>query len=428
MFFDSQYGFRSKHSTEDAAIELVDQVHNTFENNPHDEVLSVFLDLSKAFDTIDHDILFAKLLHYGIEGTALRWFMSYLTNRKQFLNYDDTDSELMDIIVGVPQGSILGPLIFLIYVNDACRSSNALKFIHFADDTTLSQNISFFRSESCSLTHSQLERRINVELQHVYDWLCVNKLSLNVSKTRSMIFHNPKFPTVSIPYNLEINSEKVENVSEFNFLGIVLDEFLTWKPHVKKVSAKISRSLGIIKRVRKFLPIQALKSLYNALIVPHLNYGLKLWGPRSKAVALIQKRAIRVITRSKFFAHTSPLFKEHKLLKLEDMYKLQCLKLHYKIEHNTVPSFISSLLVHNRDIHSYNTRGRDTVRPTEVKSDWLRHSLPDIILKMPAPIMVRVHMNTISTFAYHVSVYFLNQYETICTREPCLPCGRVERD
>ena len=428
LFFDSQYGFRSKHSTEDAAIELVDQVHNTFENNPHDEVLSVFLDLSKAFDTIDHDILLSKLLHYGIEGSPLRWFVSYLTNRKQFLTYDDTDSELMDIIVGVPQGSILGPLIFLIYVNDACRSSNTLKFIHFADDTTLSQNISFFRSETCSLTHSQLERRINVELQHVYDWLCVNKLSLNVSKTRSMVFHNPKFPTASVPYNLEINSEKVESVSEFNFLGIVLDEFLTWKPHVKKVSAKISRSLGIIKRVRNFLPIQALKSLYNALIVPHLNYGLKLWGPRSKAVALIQKRAIWVITKSKFFAHTSPLFKQHKLLKLEDMYKLHCLKLHYKIEHNIVPSYISSLLTHNRDIHSYYTRGRDTLRPTEVKSDWLRHSLPDTILKMPASIMLHVHTSTISTFSYHVSAYFLNQYETTCTREPCLPCGRVERD
>ena len=197
---------------------------------------------------------------------------------------------------------------------------------------------------------------------------------------------------------------------------------------MKKVSAKISRSLGIIKRVRNFLPIQALKSLYNALIVPHLNYGLKLWGPRSKAVALIQKRAIRVITKSKFFAHTSPLFKQHKLLKLEDMYKLQCLKLHYKIEHNIVPSYISSLLTHNRDIHSYYTRGRDTLRPTEVKSDWLRHSLPDTILKMPASIMLHVHTSTISTFSYHVSAYFLNQFETTCTHEPCLPCGRVERD
>ena len=320
LFFDSQYGFRSKHSTEDAAIELVDQVHTAFNNNPHDEVLSIFLDLSKAFDTIDHDILFAKLLHYGIGGTALDWFISYLTDRKQFLTYDDIDSVLMDIVVGVPQGSILGPLIFLIYVNDACRSSNALKFIHFADDTTLSQNISFFKSSDSSLTQRQLERRINVELQYVYNWLCVNKLSLNVSKTRCMIFRNPKFPTVSIPYDLEINSEHVECVSEFNFLGIVLDEFLTWQPHVKKVSARISRSLGVIKRVRTFLPIIALKSLYNALIVPHLNYGLKLWGPRSKPVALVQKRAIRVITKSKFFAHTSPLFKEHKLLKL-DMYK-----------------------------------------------------------------------------------------------------------
>ena len=286
----------------------------------------------------------------------------------------------------------------------------------------------FFRSQSCSLMHSQLERRINVELQHVYNWLCVNKLSLNVSKTRSMVFHNPKFPTVNIPYNLEINSEKVDCVSEFNFLGIVLDEFLTWRAHVKKVSSKVSRSLGVIKRVKNFLPIQALKSLYNALIVPHLNYGLKLWGPRSEAVTLIQKRAIRVITKSKFFAHTSPLFKEHKILKLDDLYKLQCLKLHYTIEHQKVPVYTGTLLVHNRDIHSYSTRGRDTVRPTKIKSNWLRHSLPDLILQMPVDIMHHVQTSTIRTFSFHVSTFFLNQYETACSREPCLPCGRIARD
>ena len=243
-----------------------------------------------------------------------------------------------------------------------------------------------------------------------------------------MIFHNPKFHRVNIPYNLEINLEKVDCVSEFNFLGIVLDEFLTWQPHVKNVSSKVSRSLGIIKRVKKFLPIQALKSLYNALIVPHLNYGLKLWGPRSEAIALIQKRAIRVITKSKFFAHTSPLFKEHKILKLDDLYKLQCLKLHYKIERRIVPVYTSTLLVHNRDIHSYLTRGRNTVRPTKVKSHWLRHSLPDLILQMPTDILHHVQTSTIRTFSFHVASFFLNLYETVCLREPCLPCGRIARD
>ena len=257
----SQYGFRTQHSTEDAAIELVDQIHKAFEDNPTDEVLAIFLDLSKAFDTIDHEILFKKLAHYGIEGVPLLWFRSYLSSRKQFISFDDTDSSLLDILVGVPQGSILGPLIFLIYINDAFRSSNTLRFIHFADDTTLSKNLSFFTPEESTLTRAQVERRINVELQNVYNWLCVNKLSLNVSKTRCIIFRNKKISTVNLPYNFEINGEKVECVSQFNFLGIMLDEFLIFAPHVKKISSKISRTLGIIKRVRKILPFKALKSI-----------------------------------------------------------------------------------------------------------------------------------------------------------------------
>ena len=123
---------------------MVDHLYKAFENDPNDQVLAVFLDLSKAFDTIDHDILYRKLTHYGIDGIPLLWFKSYLSDRKQFLNFDGTDSDLLQLLVGVPQGSILGPLIFLIYINDAYRASNALNFIHFADDTTLLQNISFF--------------------------------------------------------------------------------------------------------------------------------------------------------------------------------------------------------------------------------------------------------------------------------------------
>ena len=206
------------------------------------------------------------------------------------------------------------------------------RYVHFADDTTLSQNLAFF--SGANLTRSQMERRINAELSNVYDWLCVNKLSLNVSKSRCMIFKNRKIDIVSMPWNIEINGENVECVSEFNFLGILLDEFLSWIPHTKKVCSKISRTLGVIKRVRRILPFSALKSLYNAPIVPHLNYGIKLWHSNSHSVNIMQKRAIRVISSKKFFHHTSGLFKEHKLLKLDDIFKLQCLKMFFKIENN----------------------------------------------------------------------------------------------
>ena len=242
------------------------------------------------------------------------------------------------------------------------------------------------------------------------------------------MFKNPKYPTVSKPYELEINNEKIKCVSEFNFLGIMLDEFLSWNPHTKMVTAKISKTLGVIKRVRKFLPFHALEKIYNALIVPHLNYGLKLWGTNLKAVTTAQKRAIRIITCSKFLAHTGPLFKQNHILKVEDMFKLQCLKLFYKIQKGTVPQYLTTLTVHNRDIHDHFTRRRDDVRPTDIKSKWLRHPLPDLIRETPNHIMEKINEASINTFSLHATLFYLEQYELSCTREVCLVCGRSARD
>ena len=392
--------------------------------------------MSKAFDTIDHNILFEKLKHYGIEGTPLHWLQSYLTDRKQFIQYDETSSDFLSLLVGIPQGSILGPLVFLIYINDAKNATSALNFIHFADDTNLAKNMSFFANEKNNLTHGQVERRINAELKKVYDWLCVNKLSLNVSKTRSMLFKHPKIPTVHRSYDLEINGEKIKRVKEFNFLGIMLDEHLTWKPHIKKIRSKVCQSVGVIKRVRKILPLAALKSLYSAIVLPHLNYGIKLWGQdlqthtkaEQHAAYIVQKRAVRVITRNKYFSHTSPLFKQNNLLKLPDIYKMQCLKLYHKIENEQVPVFFSSFTTRNRDIHNHNTRQRNDIRPTGNNSKWLRHYLPRLVLSIPNPLIASVHTTTIQTFSFNCKKFYIQSYETECLLTTCLPCGRQPPD
>ena len=177
ILYSSQYGFRQGHSTEYAALELVHKITQHLDKNK--TPINFNLDLSKAFDTLDHSILIHKLKFYGIKGTALQLFQSYLSNRLQFVEYDDTMSDTLEISTGVPQGSVLGPLLFLIYINDIAKSSDSFDFICYADDTTLSSIMNDFNS-----TDNSIENNINNELAKVNDWLKINKLSLNIDKTK----------------------------------------------------------------------------------------------------------------------------------------------------------------------------------------------------------------------------------------------------
>ena len=163
LIFDNQYGFRPKHSTEYAALELVDRIITHMDNK--EVPINIFLDLSKAFDTIDHTILLAKLRYYGIHDTALLLMKCYLNNRKQYVEFEDTKSEILPITVGVPQGSILGPLLFIIYINDFSQASCIFKFIMYADDTMLFSNLKSFGKKI-----QTKEYLINAELSNVLEW------------------------------------------------------------------------------------------------------------------------------------------------------------------------------------------------------------------------------------------------------------------
>ena len=191
LFFNHQYGFRSGHSTELAALELTDRIITAY---------NIFLDLSKAFYTLDHTILSDKLLYYGIRGTAYNSLRSYLANREQIVELNDTASKTLHIVTGVPQGSILGPLLFLIYINDFPLSSNFFKFIMYADDTTL-----YSHFDNAETANNDIEFKINNELSNINDWLKINKLALNIKKYKYII--STKAHTA--PKKLEL---KIDNI------------------------------------------------------------------------------------------------------------------------------------------------------------------------------------------------------------------------
>ena len=234
LFYVSQYGFRKIHSTELASVELVDSFRLDIDKGR--VPLSVFLDLSKAFDTLDHSILLKKLNFYGISGIPLQRFSSYLMNRQQLVDYDGTFSSVTILNTGVPQGSILGPLFFIIYMNDIHEASENFHAILYADDTSLFSSLCSF---NVSLNGNNFDKHvlstnINNELRKIQEWLNINKLSLNVSKTKYIIFHNHQRNIDSLIPDIRINNQAIERFSEFNFRGLTSDEHLSWNAHIKK--------------------------------------------------------------------------------------------------------------------------------------------------------------------------------------------------
>ena len=303
-----QYGFRKRHSTEYVALHIVDYLN--YEMDLKRTPRNLYLDLSKAFDSLSHKILISKLKHYGICNIALKLMKSYLENRKQYVQFDTCTSDMKSICNGVPQGSILGPLLFFIYINDFPKSSKVFNFLMYADDTTLFCCLEDIKSNNKELV-------LNNELQRVHSWLKANRLSLNVKKTKYMLFRKQKKTDIR-KLNLRISNDAIQSVDDFNFLGLHINSKLNWDTHTNVISKRMSRAVGVIKRLQFVFPETILLTIYNALILPHINYCLLPWGSGSavKTIFTIQKRAIRAISSAGYNAHTEPLFKFFNVLKI----------------------------------------------------------------------------------------------------------------
>ena len=266
LLFNLQFGFRSGHSTDHALVSLTESIRSSLDNNRFG--CGIFIDLQKAFDTVNHDILLSKLEHYGIRGSAQTWFKSYLNDRKQFVSVNGHSSSICKISCGVPQGSVLGPLLFLIYINDLPNSSKFLKFFLFADDTNI-----YFEADD----HIGLIRKVNNELKKVKAWMDCNKLALNIEKTNYVLFHSPKKKSTDL-IPLKFGKKNITRAKYVKFLGVLVDEHLSWKYHICELRKKLSRTTGLFFKLRHWLPLATLICLYNSLFSSFLNYGIIVWG------------------------------------------------------------------------------------------------------------------------------------------------------
>jgi hypothetical protein len=421
LLYKNQYGFRTLHSTEMASLEVIDIILKKLDEKKIP--LGIFLDLSKAFDTLDHNILLHKLQYYGVKDVELKWFQSYLCNRFQFVSFEGTSSSMLPMITGVPQGSVLGPLLFILYMNDIHYATDKFHAILFADDTSLTSTLCTFGKK---LSLNELSNSINIELKKVQTWLEINKLSLNVKKTKFMIFHSNKRDIQNHIPCLKINEQQIERVNEFNFLGLTLDQHMTWNAHVQKVSNKISKTIGVMNRLKRYLPLSVLRTLYNSLILPHLQYSLLAWGTKSCRLFKLQKRAIRLISSSKYNAHAEPIFKKLNLLKIEDLYKLKIMKLYYNYTNRKLPKYFESMftLISNTCLHNTRQQGifYQFTTKTVIGHKCVRHILPEVLNKTQKCITDKVSTHSYQGFSLYTKKIFIKSYNETCVKENCYIC------
>ena len=349
VIYNQQFGFSKQHSTAHAVNYSINKILTEIEAKNH--VIGIFIDLSKAFDTIDHKILLAKFKHYGICGVCHTLLSSYLSNRTHYTMFQQVSSDSCLVEYGVPQGSVLGPLLFLIYINDIINSTEIGHFVLFADDTNI-----FVSGKS----ESEAYNNANQAIDNVSKYMHKNLLHINMEKSVYMHFR----PSLNSSERLtcarvrkhgsepviKIGNKKLKKVDKVKFLGVIIDEDLSWEPHIEHVTAKLNSSIIVIKRIMKFIPKSEYMNIYEALFKSHLSYCISSWGAvhRNKLNFLftLQKRCVRLLFGSEYsydhagyyetcarvrtyadhiskksysLEHTKPIFNKHNILTVHNL-------------------------------------------------------------------------------------------------------------
>jgi hypothetical protein len=348
--YQHQYGFRSKHSTTLALIEITERIRKALDNKHF--ACGVFVDLEKAFDTVDHSILLTKLEYYGVRGIPLKWFSSYLNNRKQFVSINGTNSVIKKCSNGVPQGSVLGPLLFLIFINDLNTSFKFATAYHFADDTNM-----LLIDKSLK----KINKYINHDLSNLVQWLRSNKLSLNCNKTELIIFKSSLTP-IKKHLNFRLSGQKIYPVGSIKYLGIKIDSNLSFKDYLNDLAIKLRRSNGMLAKVRHYVNLEALLNIYHAIFGSRLRYACQIWGQSQKhnfsRLSHLQNKALKIIYFQSNNFKSSVLYCVSNILKLSDLIIFLNCQLVWNYHHHNLPvsfnNFYDKCLNCRYPLRSYN--------------------------------------------------------------------------
>ena len=367
ILYEFQYGFRKGHSTEHALIEIVDKIKLAMDNN--ELTCGIFLDLSKAFDTVNHETLIYKLDHYGIRGPANNLLKSYLSNRKQFVKIGKHKSKLKNITCGVPQGSVLGPLLFILYINDlhkACTTGNTRIF---ADDTNI-----FFKCKDIKEI-TTIGSQIMTQLQ---GWFKANKLTLNSEKSSFIIFRSKRKKQTNIPEQIKYEDTSINRCNSIKYLGVILDEHLDWNEHIHDLCNKLKRYFKTFYCIRRYLNIDQVKTIYYALIYSRIKYGISVFGTACKKkltkIQILQNKLLKVLLAKTYRYSTNSLHNELNILKVTDIAKLNTLTFVHNFFHDKLPQMFKQYYKLFGDIHSFNTRGSPYQIIIERHSSNIGHS------------------------------------------------------
>lgn len=371
---NEQFGFRKHRSTELALLEQKEFILNAFEDKQL--ALGVYVDFTKAFDYLNHALLLQKMERYGFRGKTLQLLKSYLGSRKQFVCVNGHSSERKQILSGVPQGSILGPFLFNVYVNDIMNTDKKTKFVVYADDTTL-----LFSAK----TETELFTKANFTLHHLHKWSQLNALKINTVKTKAILFR-PKAKNINIGGQLSLNNSTIEIVPALKTLGVYFTENMSWDMHVNHIASKLASIVGVTYANKKNLPTKVKLLIYNALFYSRINYCHLVWGNTTisnlQKIHLLQKKMLRNIFGVPYDHPSEPLFFKSGIMRIQSLYSYR-LGSSYKLDVKNNTNFLAHLacLVNTNPV--YMTRKPKTWKIYHCRTGYgeqmLKRTLPQLL-------------------------------------------------